>query len=67
MKFKKVVGWAQIILSVLIGIASFNFIMEANIINNNYIPYSLGPLLFILGILVGIAILLQGIVNVKKE
>jgi len=36
MKFEKAVGWLQIVLGVLIMIISFNFIMEANIINNNY-------------------------------
>ena len=53
-------------MSVLIEIISFNFVMEANIVNNDYIPYNLGILLFFLGILTGLAILLQGIVNVKK-
>ena len=66
MGLNKIAGWIQIALSVLIEIISFNFVMEANIVNNDYIPYNLGILLFFLGILTGLAILLQGIVNVKK-
>jgi len=52
---------------VVIGIVSFNFVMEANVVNNEFIPYNLGLLLFVLGILIVIAILLQGIVNLKKN
>ncbi|MBU0467245.1 MAG: hypothetical protein KJ718_03775 [Nanoarchaeota archaeon] len=51
----------------VIGIVSFNFVMEANVVNNEFIPYNLGLLLFVLGILIVIAILLQGIVNLKKN
>jgi len=67
MKFEKVTGWAQIVLAILMGITSFNFIMEAGIINNDYLPYNMGLLIFFLGILVAVAVLLQGIVNILDK
>lgn len=67
MNTTRIIGGIQIILSIMTGIISFNFIFEANIKNSSASPYNLGALIFLLGITLSLAVLLQGIINIKKN
>ncbi len=65
MKFKEIIGIVQVIFSVAIGIVGFFIFFDSNIRNSQNLPYTLRPSLLILGILIALIALLQGIINIR--